>query len=99
MNGIMWKSSGAKIPLQLYKKNIVHILYTIILNPIYDRSFVKTLAQLITTSTADGLHFTPPYQTTNLRQKLYSRYHVIKMSLGGACQTSLGPHIFNIAPD
>ena len=25
--------------------------------------------------------------------------HVIKMSLGGACQTSLGPHIFTIAPD
>ena len=26
-------------------------------------------------------------------------FHVIKMSLGGACQTSLGPHIFTIAPD
>ena len=25
--------------------------------------------------------------------------HVIKMSLGGACQTSLGPHIFINAPD
>ena len=25
--------------------------------------------------------------------------HVIKMSLGGACQTSLGPHVFTIAPD
>ena len=25
--------------------------------------------------------------------------HVIKMSLGGACQTSLGPHIFTTTPD
>ena len=25
--------------------------------------------------------------------------HVIKMSLGSACQTSLGPHIFTIMPD
>ena len=24
--------------------------------------------------------------------------HVIKMSLGGACRTSLGPHLFTIAP-
>ena len=38
------------------------------------------------------LRFFPPSQPFLIK-------HVIKMSLGGACQTSLGPHIFTTAPD
>ena len=35
---------------------------------------------------------------THHRSALKIFLHVIKMSLGGACQTSLGPHIFTITP-